>query len=76
MPRQYPGYDSKQFDGEASVIIELWGLLSTPLLPSLPGHLHPRAVVPVRVLCMGQLELSNIENEYKQMTHAKFNHSK
>ena len=28
-----PDYDTKQSDGEASVMLELWGMLSTPLLP-------------------------------------------
>ena len=29
-------YDTKKSDGEASVMLELWGMQSTPLLPSLP----------------------------------------
>ena len=27
-------------------MIELWGMRSTPLLPSLPGPLRPRVVAP------------------------------
>ena len=30
-------------------------------------------VVPNRILSMGQIELFNIETEYKQMTYAKLN---
>ena len=36
-----PGYDTKQSDGEASVMLELWGMQSTHLLRSLPGPLWP-----------------------------------
>ena len=41
-----PGYDTKQFDGEAPVMLELWGISSTPSLPLLPGPLWPRVVAP------------------------------
>ena len=34
-----PGYDTKQSDGQASVNLELWGMLGTPSLPSHPGPL-------------------------------------
>ena len=34
-----PGYGTKQSDGEAPVMIELWGMRSTPSLPSLPRPL-------------------------------------
>ena len=36
---------------------ELWGIQSIPLLSSLPGPLGPGAVVPDRVLSIGQIEL-------------------
>ena len=39
-----PGYDTKQSDGELPVILELWGMRSTPSLPSLPGLLWPGVV--------------------------------
>ena len=55
-----PGYDTKQSDGEASVILELWGMLSTPSLSSLTDPPWSRAVTPDRVLSMGQLELLDI----------------
>ena len=48
------GYDIKHSDGEASVILELWGMQSTPLLSSL----RPGVVVPDKVLSMGQIELN------------------
>ena len=48
-----PGYDTKQSDGEAPVMLELWGIRSTPLLPSLPGPLCPGVFTPDRVLSMG-----------------------
>ena len=44
-PNDYCGYETKQSDGEASVILELWGMRSTPSLPSLPDPLWP-GVVP------------------------------
>ena len=45
-PNEYLGYDTKQSDGEAPVMLELWGMQSVPSLPSLPGPLWPRLVVP------------------------------
>ena len=42
---------------EGSVMLDLWGMWSTPLLPSLPDPLWPRVVAPDRVLSMGQIEL-------------------
>ena len=47
------GYDTKQSDGEIPAVLELWGMQSTPSLPSLPGPLWPRVVAPDRVLSMG-----------------------
>ena len=43
------GYDTKQSDGEVPVMLELWGMLSTPSLPSPPDPLWPGVVVPDRV---------------------------
>ena len=37
---------------EASIMLELWEMQSTPLLPSLPGPLRPGVVVPHKVLSM------------------------
>ena len=55
-PNECPVYDTKQSDGEVPVMLELWGMQSTPLLPSLPGPLWPRVVVSDRALSMGQIE--------------------
>ena len=55
-----PEYDTKQFDGEVPVMLELWGMRSTPSLLSLPGSLWPRVVAPDRILSMGQIELNCI----------------
>ena len=38
-------------------MLELWGMLSTPLLPLLPGSLWPGVVAPDRILPMSQIEL-------------------
>ena len=53
-----PGYDTKQSDGEVPVMLELWGMRSTPSLPLLPGPLWPWVVTPDRVLSIGQIELN------------------
>ena len=42
----------------APVMLEFWGMQSTPLLPSLPSPLLPGVVAPDRVLPMGQIELN------------------
>ena len=34
-----PTYDTKQSEGEVPVMLELWGIRSTPSLPLLPGPL-------------------------------------
>ena len=46
-------YDTKKFNGEVPVILELWGMQSTPPLPSLLGPLLLGLVAPDRVLSMG-----------------------
>ena len=53
-----PWYDTNQSDGEASVMLELWGMRSSPSLPTLPGSLWPEVVAPDRVLSMGHIELN------------------
>ena len=42
-------YDTKQSDSEASVMLEIWEIWSTPSLPLLPGPLWPGVVAPVSV---------------------------
>ena len=51
-PMECPGYDTKQSDGEAKVMLEFWGIWSTPPFPSLRGPLWPRVAAPDRVLSM------------------------
>ena len=45
-PNEYPGNDIKQSDSEAPVMLELWGMQSTPSLLLVPGELWPRVVAP------------------------------
>ena len=42
----FSGYDTKQSNGEVPAMLELWGMRSTPLLPSLPGPLRPGVLAP------------------------------
>ena len=57
-PYKCSGYDTKQSDSEAPVMLELWGMQSTPTLPSLPGLLWSEVVAPDRVLSMDQIEVN------------------
>ena len=50
----------KKSDGEAPIMLELWGIRSSPSLPSLPGPLWPGVVASVKVLSIGQIELFDI----------------
>ena len=43
------GYDTKQSDVEVPVMLELWGMRSTPSLQLLSGPLCPGMVAPDRV---------------------------
>ena len=52
------GNETKQFDDEVSVMLELWGMQSTPSLRSLSGPLWPGVIAPDRVLSMGSIELN------------------
>ena len=47
------GYATKESDGEVLVILELWGMRSTPSLPSLPGPFWLGVVAPNRTLSYG-----------------------
>ena len=60
LPNECPRYDTKQSNGEVPAMLELWGMRSTPSLPSLPGPFWPGVVAPDRVLSMGQIELNCI----------------
>ena len=57
-----PGNDSKQ----SPVMLGLWGMRSTPLLPSLPGPLLPLVVTPDRVLSIDKIKLNDIQIEDKK----------
>ena len=57
-PNECPGYDPKHSDRRAPVMLELWGMQSTPLLPSFPGLLWAGVVTTDRVLSMAQIELN------------------
>ena len=41
-----------------NLMVRLWGMWSTPSLPSLPGPLWPGVVAADRALSMGQIELN------------------
>ena len=45
-PNECPGNDTKQSDGEAPVMLELWRMQCTPLLPLLPSPFWPGVVAP------------------------------
>ena len=49
-----------EFSPVALVMLELWGIWSTPSLPLLPGPLWLGVVAPEMVLSMGQIELFKI----------------
>ena len=41
-------------------MLELWGMRSTPSLPSLSGPLYPGVVAPDKVLSMSYIELNSV----------------
>ena len=45
-PYACPGYDTKQSNGEVQVMLELWGMQSTPSMLSLQGAHWPGVVAP------------------------------
>ena len=53
-----PRYNNEQSDSETPVMLELWGMQSTPSLSLLPGPLWPGVVAPVRAISMGWIELT------------------
>ena len=57
-PNNCPWYDTKQSDAMVPVLLELWGMRTTPSLPLLPGLLWSGVEVPYRVLSMRQIELN------------------
>ena len=57
---EYPGYDTKQSDGEVPVMLVLWRMQSTPSLLLLSGPFGPGMVALGKAQSMGQIELSCI----------------
>ena len=57
-PIESLGYNSRQFDGQAPVMVEIWGIRSTPLLTAPPGPPWLEVVALGRVLSLGQKELN------------------
>ena len=55
-------YGTKPSIGEVPVMLELWGMQSTPSLTSLPGPIWPGLVAPDRVLSVGQIDLNCVLN--------------
>ena len=66
-PNEFPVYDTKQSNGVAPVMQELWGMWSTPSLPLLPGPFWPRLVATVTIISMSLVELFDILTQYKKM---------
>ena len=57
-PNKCSGYDTVQSDGEAPVMLDLWGMWSIFSLPLLSGLIRPGVVAPDRVLSLGQIKLN------------------
>ena len=55
-----PEYDTKQYDSNVPVMLELWGMLTTSSLPKLSGPLWPGVVAPDRVISMVPIELKGV----------------
>ena len=49
-PNECPVYDTKQSDGEALVMLEVWGMRITPWFPLLLGSLFTGVVEPDRAV--------------------------
>ena len=56
-PNKCPGCDTKQSNGKAAVMLELWGMWSTPSLPSLLGPLWPGVVLQTNDLWIELFEI-------------------
>ena len=79
-----PVYDTKLSNGKVQLMLELWGMQSTPSLPLLPDPLWLRVVAPYKALSMAQIELNcalmlkwitwnKTVLTFKLCTHAKLN---
>ena len=58
LPKECSGYDTKQSDDEAPVMLELWEMWSTSSLQLLTGSIWREVVALDRVLFMGQIEVN------------------
>ena len=58
-PNEFPGYVSKQSHGEVLVMLEFWGMQSTPSLALLPSPLFHGMVAPDKVLPFYWLNRTN-----------------
>ena len=72
MQHKFPDYGIKQSDGEAPGS-ELWGMWTIDSLPLLLGPLWLEVVEPIRVPCMGRIELFNHLTVCKQMADIELN---
>ena len=68
-----PGYDTKQFDDEVPVMLELWEMQEGSSLQSFPGPLWLGKVASERFISMGQIELFDVYTVSEQMTYTKLN---
>ena len=75
-PNECPGCDTKQPNGETQVMLELWGIWSTPSLSLLPAPLWSGLVAPDKVLSMTQMEPFDVLIVWKQMTNTKLDYLK
>ena len=53
-----PGYDTKQSNGEAPVILQLQRMQRTPFLTLLPGLIWPGVAAPDWIISMGRIKLN------------------
>ena len=59
-PNECPTYDTKQSDDEVPVMLELWGMRSTPSIPLFFSPIWLGVVAHDWVTSMGQIELKYI----------------
>ena len=52
-PNKFPGFDTKQADGEVTAMMELWGMWRTLSLPWLQSPLWPGMVASEWALSIG-----------------------
>ena len=57
------GYDIKQSEGEVPVMLELYGMWTTPSLLSLPGPFWFGGIAHDKVLSIGHIKVFDIQTE-------------